>query len=642
MSDAPERILDAITCPAHVKGLTDEQLRALAAEIREELVCTTSCTGGHLAPSLGVVELVLGIHRALNCPHDRLVFDVGHQAYAHKLITGRLERFSTLRTYGGLSGFTKRCESPYDVHDSGHASDSLSIALGLALARDARGGDEEIVAVIGDGSMTGGMAFEAMNQIGHTKTDVTIVLNDNEMSISHNVGALAAYLGRIRLNPRYIRVRDSVEHRVGGSGRVGKFMMDLGDAAKESFKQLVFKQLVTPGMLFEEMGLKYVGPIDGHDVHAVQDAVEGAKRFEGPVIIHAVTRKGEGYEPAKCQPDSFHGVGAFDIETGASRSSGAAAPTYTKAFSDTLIAEASQDERIVAITAAMPAGTGLDAFAETFPERFFDVGIAEGHAVGMAAGLALGGLIPVVAVYSTFLQRAFDQIVVNVALQEQHVVFAIDRAGLVGEDGPTHHGVFDIAYLRLVPGMRILAPSNEAELADALHTALALDGPVAMRYPRGSAEGVEVPARRSVWDEGVSVSVREGSDVEFLAVGRMVGAALEAARLLEADGVSAAVRDMRWIKPLDVEAVCAAGRSGRLVVTVEEGTEEGGFGSAVLEALSDADVDCDVLRLAVPDRFIQHGAMSSLLAEVGLDPAGIRASVLGRLGRSEASPSTGE
>ncbi len=646
MSDAPLRILDGISCPADLKGLTFEQLEQLAREIREEMVQTTSCTGGHLAPSLGVVELTIGIHRALDCPEDKLVFDVGHQAYVHKLLTGRASRFGTLRTYGGLSGFTKREESEYDMHDSGHASDSLSIALGLALARDARGGHEEIVAVIGDGSMTGGMAFEAMNYIGHVKTDITIVLNDNEMSISHNVGALAAYLGRIRLHPRYIQVRDTVEQRVGGAGRVGRFMMNAGDDFKESFKQFLFRRIatpgkyVTPGMFFEDLGIKYVGPIDGHNIQDVQTALERAKGYNGPVLLHFVTRKGEGYEPAACNPDAFHGVGAFDVETGVACSKGGPV-SYTKAFSEALLAEAAADERIVAITAAMSTGTGLDAFAQQYPDRFYDVGIAEANAVGMAAGLALGGQVPVVAIYSTFLQRAFDQVIVNVALQGQHVVFCLDRAGVVGEDGPTHHGVFDIAYLRLIPNMTVLAPSNEAELSDALHTALSLDGPVALRYPRGSGEGVEIPSTRSVWERARSVSRREGTDVEILAVGRMVGVALEAAELLAADGVSAAVRDMRWIKPLDVEAVREASDSGRLIVTIEEGTQMGGFGSAVLEELARLDSEADALCLAIPDHFVVHGAMDLLLSELGLDPQGVHDSILSRMGRSPRDVSAG-
>lgn len=620
-----ERILDTIDSPADVKELSDAQLATLASEIRELLVSSVSVTGGHLAPNLGAVELTLGIHRALDCPKDRIFFDVGHQSYVHKLITGRRDSFDTMRQYGGLCGFPKRSESPYDAFDTGHASDSLSVALGAALARDARGGDETILALIGDGSMTGGMAFEALNHMGHVGARVVIVLNDNEMSISQNVGALASYLARVRLDPRYTRLRDGVESALATSA-IGRAMVGAGEAVKESVKQLL-----VPGMLFEELGLKYVGPIDGHDISQVQSAVERAKSAEGPVIIHAVTRKGQGYEHAENQPDAFHGVGPFSIETGKANGSGGHM-SFTEVFSRSLIAEAERDDRIVAITAAMPSGTGLDRFAERFPDRFYDVGIAEEHAVGLAAGLALGGRIPVVAVYSTFLQRAYDQLIVDVALQDLHVVFCLDRAGLVGEDGPTHHGVFDLTYLRSIPNMTVLAPSDEAELAEALRTALAAEGPVAVRYPRGAGVGAQIPQAPTPWDGAKARVRREGSDVALLGVGRMVKTCLEAAELLEAQGVSASVVDARWVKPLDLEMVSWAAGSHRLVVTVEENTGLGGFGGGVCEALADLRLESSVLRLAVPDCFITHGATSTLLSDVGLTPDGVVAAVLGRLG----------
>lgn len=619
----PDRILDSIDAPCDVKALNASQLQALAAEIREELVTTVSKTGGHLAPNLGAVELTLGIHRALDCPADRIIFDVGHQSYVHKLITGRRERFSTLRQYGGVCGFPKRSESDFDSFDTGHASDSLSVALGLALARDARGGDESVVVVIGDGSMTGGMAFEALNHIGHLGTRLVIVLNDNEMSISENVGALASYLARVRLDPRYTRLRDDVESRLGTT-RLGKVMVDAGEAVKESVKQLL-----VPGMLFEELGLKYVGPIDGHDVAQVESAVAKAKTFDGPVIIHAVTRKGAGYPHAETAPDMFHGVGPFSVESGKVNGSGGAI-SYTEAFSRALVAEAEQDDRIVAITAAMPSGTGLDRFAGAFPERFYDVGIAEEHAVGLAAGLALGGLVPVVAVYSTFMQRAYDQLIMDVALQNLHVVFCLDRAGLVGEDGPTHHGVFDLTYLRSVPNLSVLAPSDEAELADALHTALKAEGPVAIRYPRGAGRGVAIPEQRTAWEPGVAVVRRSGSDVALLAAGRMVAVAERAAEILEAEGVSASVVDARWVKPMDHDMVARMARSHRLIVTVEENTGVGGFGAGVCEALSDLGALAPTLRLAVPDCFVTHGAMNRLLSDVGLTEDSVAAAVLGR------------
>lgn len=621
----PVRVLDTIDAPCDLRGLDSAAIDRLCQELREELVSTVSQTGGHLAPNLGVVELTIGIHRALDCPDDKIIFDVGHQSYVHKLLTGRRSRFSTLRQYGGVCGFTKRSESHFDSFDTGHASDSLSVALGMALARDARGTDETVLAVIGDGSMTGGMAFEALNHIGHTGARVVIVLNDNEMSISENVGALASYLARVRLDPRYVRLRDGVESMLAASSPLGRAMVDAGEAVKESVKQLL-----VPGMLFEELGLKYVGPIDGHDVAQVENAVAAAKRADGPVIIHAVTRKGFGYEHAEDQPDAFHGIGPFSVETGKANGSGGAI-SYTEAFSRSLVAEAQQDPSIVAITAAMPSGTGLDRFAEAFPDRFFDVGIAEEHAVGMAAGLALGGLKPVVAIYSTFLQRAYDQLIMDVALQNLHVVFCLDRAGLVGEDGPTHHGVFDLTYLRSIPNMTVLAPADESELAHALHTALAAQGPVAIRYPRGSGTGVGLPESVEVWEAGKAEVRAKGTDVAFLAVGRMTGVAEQAAAELNEAGISSTVLNMRWVKPLDLDAIAHAARGHSLLVTVEESTGCGGLGAAVCESLADMGILVPVLRLAIPDCFVTHGAMNLLLEQVGLTAQAVSGAVAGKL-----------
>jgi 1-deoxy-D-xylulose-5-phosphate synthase len=628
-----ERLLDSIDSPAGLQGLDTAQLKQLAAEIRDELVRTVAQTGGHLAPNLGVVELTLGIHRALDCPQDRIIWDVGHQSYVHKLLTGRRERFGTLRQYGGVCGFPKRAESPYDVFDTGHASDSLSVALGLAKARDLLGGNETVLAVIGDGSLTGGMAFEALNNAGHLGAKMIIVLNDNEMSIAENVGALARYLGRVRLDPRYNRLRDDVESRLART-KLGAAMVGAGEAVKGSVKQLL-----VPGMLFEELGLKYVGPIDGHDVEAVQSSVKWAKNVDGPVIIHAVTRKGAGYIHAENRPESFHGISPFEVETGKVNGSGGPI-SYTEVFGRALVAEAERDEKIVAITAAMPSGTGLSAFAERFPDRFFDVGIAEQHAVGLAAGLAVGGMTPVVAIYSTFLQRAYDQLIMDVALQGLHVVFCLDRAGLVGEDGPTHHGVFDLTYLRSIPNMKIMAPADEVELVDALRTALADDGPVAIRYPRGAGAGLELPAAPTPWVPGRSELRREGDGVALLAVGRMVAVAQRAAELLAAEGIEARVVNMRWVKPLDADAVRSAAEC-QLVVTVEENTREGGFGAAVLESLAEMGAAVPVLNLGVPDCFVTHGAMKLLLADVGLTPEGVCESVLERLRDVADSPTSG-
>lgn len=618
------RILDSIAAPGDLKALDAAELSQLAAEIRETLVATVAQTGGHLAPNLGVVELTLGLHRALDCPTDSIVWDVGHQAYVHKLVTGRRERFGTLRTYGGVCGFPKRSESPYDVHDAGHASNSISVALGLAVARDLRGGDENIVAVIGDGSLTGGMAFEALNHAGHLGTRLIIVLNDNEMSIAPNVGALSSYLARVRLDRRYRRLRDDVESVLART-KIGAAMVAAGEAAKESVKQLL-----VPGMLFEELGIQYVGPIDGHDVAQVQNAVTWAASADGPVIIHAVTRKGMGYSYAESRPDAFHGISPFSVDTGKVNGSAEGTLSYTETFGRALVAEAETDERIVAITAAMPAGTGLSYFAERFGDRFYDVGIAEQHAVGLAAGLAHGGFLPVVAIYSTFMQRAYDQVIMDAALQNLHVVFCIDRAGLVGEDGPTHHGVFDLSFLRAVPNLMIMAPADEAELVNMLHTALHADGPVAIRYPRGTGRGVALPAEPEILEAGRAEVRRHGSDVSILAVGRMVGVAEDAAALLAADGVDAGVVNMRWIKPMDLEAVSLAAER-RLVVTIEENSGVGGFGAGVLEALADLGATVPVLRLAIPDCFITHGSTEQLLAEAGLTPDTVRSAVLGRM-----------
>lgn len=615
------RILDTIHCPGDLKALDNQQLEVLAAEIRRELVDSVSQTGGHLAPNLGVVELTLGIYRSLDCPRDQVAFDVGHQSYIQKLITGRCSSFSSLRTHGGISGFPKRSESEYDLFGSGHASDSISIATGVAAARDAKGEDYEVVAVIGDGSLTGGMAWEALNHLGHTQSRVIVILNDNEMSISRNVGALASYLGRIRLNKRYWGLRESLQTRLEQSGMVGQTLSNAGKTLKDSFKQLM-----VPGMLFEEMGLRYVGPIDGHDIAQVQAAIQSAKGADGPVLIHAVTEKGKGYTPAEEQPMAFHGISPFDPTTGKVAPSSKPA-SYTSVFANALIAEAQRNPRIHAITAAMAPGTGLDKFAHHFPERFHDVGIAEEHAVAFAAGLAFGGEMPVVAIYSTFLQRAYDQVMGDVALQGAHVVFALDRGGFVGEDGPTHHGLYDLSYLRTVPTMRIMAPRNEAELVDALHTALELDGPVALRYPRGASEGVEMPEHPRSWEVGKGVTLREGSDVALLAVGRMANTSLQAAELLRAKGIEASVIDMRWVKPLDEETIIAAARSHKLLVTVEENTVRGGFGAGVLEVLSAHNVQTPTCVLGTPDEFTTQGTMDELLAQYGLDGAGIALSV---------------
>jgi 1-deoxy-D-xylulose-5-phosphate synthase len=623
--------LARMTCPADVKGLNARELALLAQDLRVEMIASTSLNGGHLASSLGAVELILAAYRVLDLPHDKLVFDVGHQAYAHKMLTGRLPGFARLRQLGGVSGFTRRGESPYDVHDSGHASDSIAIALGLAEGRDLRGSDERILTIIGDASIGGGLAMEALNTIGQRrKRRFVIILNDNEMSISHTTGAISSYLASIRTSQRYITTRDAVEDALSRTG-LGAGLVRLGEMAKASTKQLL-----VPGMFFEELGFVYLGPIDGHNTAILEETLRRAFEVDGPVIIHAVTRKGKGYAPAERNPELFHGIGPFDPETGVPVKKPAAAPSYTSVFARTLEQEAESDDRIFAITAAMQGGTGLTGFAAKFPKRFLDVGIAEECAVTTAAGLAIDGEVPVVAIYSTFLQRAYDEIVTNVCLPNLHVVFAIDRAGIVGQDGSTHHGALDMAFLRSIPNMSVIAPSDEAELADALHTAIAMDGPVAVRYPRGAGVGVPVPATRSELPLESRV-LREGTDVAFLAVGKMVEIAMKAAKILEADGVGASVRDMRWVKPLDVRGVRAAcAARPRLVVTIEDGVVKGGFGSAVLEAMADEGLHASVLRLGLPDDFVGHGDVASLLASIGLDPQGVADSVERRLGAEDA------
>ena len=618
-----ERILDAVRSPADLKVLTDEELSILAGEIREEIIAVTSKTGGHVASSLGAVETILAVHSLIDAPKDKFVFDVGHQAYAHKLVTGRLDRFPTLRSFGGISGFPRPDESPYDVHPSGHASDSLSVALGLALARDARGTDEKIVTLIGDASLAGGMAFEALNTIGQIQAPMLIILNDNEMSISRGVGALMKHLGNMRTSAQYRHTRDAMQDRLESSGQAGRALVSIGRNMKDSMKQLLIPQ----AMIFEKLGILCTAPVDGHDITALRETLRTVLSTDAPVLLHVVTRKGEGYEPAVRDPERFHGVGSFDIATGAAiKKASSAAPTFTEAFGAALVAEARRDESIFAITAAMRGGTGLKPFAEEFPERFIDAGIAEGHAVGLASGLAAGGMKPVVAIYSTFLQRALDQMIVDNALPKADVVFCIDRAGVVGEDGPTHHGVFDMVYTRMIPNMRVLAPSDEAELADALHTALALGGPFAIRYPRGQAAGVPTPEEPQVLKPGVSRTLREGSDLAILAFGGEVSCALEAAEELAGEGVDARVVDMRWVKPIDAAAVREAARTG-FVVTVEDGLLAGGAGSAVLEELARADLHPRTLALGIDDAFVMHGARATIMAELGLDGAGIARSI---------------
>lgn len=612
------RILDIIKSPADLKVLTDEELGILAQEIRDEIIQDTSITGGHVASSLGAVEIILAVHSLIDSPTDKFIFDIGHQAYAHKIVTGRLEEFKTLRQLGGISGFPRPDESPYDVHPSGHASDSLSIAYGMARARDLRGTHEKIVTLIGDASISGGMAFEALNSIGQDQSPMVIILNDNEMSISRTAGALISHFGNVRASSQYRNARDYTQERLEESGPAGKAVVNFGRSMKKSLKEFVLPN----AMIFEHLGFLCTPPIDGHNIADLRRVLRTVLDTDCPVLMHVVTKKGAGYEPAVQDPERFHGVGPFDIATGASTKPAPSAPSYTHVFGEALLKEAQEDERIVGITAAMESGTGLSNLAQAYPKRFIDAGIAEGHAVGTAAGLAFAGMKPVVAIYSTFLQRALDQVIVDNALMNLDVVFAIDRAGLVGADGPTHHGVFDIAYTRMIPNLRVLAPSNEEELVHALHTALKLGGPFAIRYPRGEGEGVPVPKHAQVLEVGKSLVLRQGTDVTLLAFGRMVHESLKAADILEGSGISTRVVDMRWVKPLDLDAIREAGNT-KLVVTLEEGVIEGGIGEEIGAQLEHMNIDVPLIMKGIPDTFVEHGKITELFEKLGLDALSI-------------------
>lgn len=615
-------ILASINDPSDLKKLSDEQLAQLAGELRKYIVDSVSRTGGHLAASLGAVELTLAIHSVFNSPVDKIVWDVGHQAYAHKILTGRREAFPTLRQHGGLSGFPKHSESPHDIMDAGHSSTSISAAAGLAIARDLSANEKHhVIAVIGDGALTGGEAFEALNHAGHLGLDLIVVLNDNEMSIAPNVGALSEYLSSIRADPTVYRVKEDIEKAIRRLPAVGDRLANLLGRVKDSLKFLL-----VPGMLFEELGFAYFGPVDGHNISGLKRVLRDAVARGGPVLIHARTTKGKGYGPAESNPQKFHGTNPFDVASGLVKPENGP-PSYTRVFGQTLVELATRDPRIVAITAAMPQGTGLDRFARRFPERFFDVGIAEQHAVSFAAGLARGGLRPVVAVYSTFMQRSYDQIMQDVCLQRLPVVLALDRAGLVGEDGPTHHGVFDLSYLRTAPNLIVMAPKDENELRHMLYSAFSYDGPVAIRFPRGHGLGVALDRTLRALVPGRSETLRSGDDVSIMAIGSCVGRAVAAAERLEAEGIHASVINARFLKPLDEDAILEAARRTPAIVTVEENVLAGGFGSAVLEVLAAGRIKAQVMRLGLPDRFVEHGSPRVLLEKYGLDSNAIERAV---------------
>ncbi|MBE3582077.1 MAG: 1-deoxy-D-xylulose-5-phosphate synthase [Thermoanaerobacteraceae bacterium] len=612
------KLLDRITSPEDLKSLTLSQLEALAGEIREELVRVVARNGGHLAPNLGVVELTLALHTTFDSPRDKIIWDVGHQCYVHKILTGRRSRFATLRQFGGLSGFPKRSESPHDPFNTGHSSTSISAALGMALARDLAGEKFHVIAVIGDGALTGGMAFEAMNHAGHLGTDLLVVLNDNEMSIAGPVGAMASYLSRLRTDPRYSQSKEELEKILKRLPRVGPKFLNLMERLKDSLKYLVI-----PGMLFEELGFTYLGPVDGHNIVQLREILQQARRTRGPVLVHVLTRKGKGYPPAEARPEVFHGVGPFDPQKGEIIER-TGPPTFTSVFGAELVRQAEEDERIVAITAAMPDGTGLIPFARRFPRRFFDVGIAEQHAVTLAAGLAAMGLKPVVAIYSTFIQRAVDQIIHDVALMGLPVTLVLDRAGLVGEDGETHHGLFDIALLRCIPGLVFMAPKDEQELRHMLATAIRVEGPAVIRYPRGQGVGVPLEGHARPLPLGRGEVLREGNHVALVALGPLAHAAREAAGELAGRGIEAAVINARFVKPLDMDLIIAWARRTGHVVTLEEHVVAGGFGSAVLEGLAAAGCGGVKVRcLGVGDVFVPHGRPGLLREYLGLVPSAI-------------------
>lgn len=625
-------ILEKIGSPADLKKLGKQELEELARELRGFIVEKISPVGGHLASSLGVVELTIALHTVFNTPEDKIIWDVGHQSYPHKILTGRRDRFPSIRQKGGLSGFPKRNESPHDAFDTGHASTSISAAMGMAVGRDLKNRKNKVIAVIGDGSMNSGMAFEGLNHAGHDKRDLIVVLNDNEMSISPNVGALSSYLSRALTGDTYSKLRNDIKDMLRS--------MPMGESVAQLAKKVEehAKGFISDGMLFEELGFNYVGPIDGHNIEHLLTSLRNVAKFNKPVLVHVVTKKGKGFAPAEDRPSEFHGVGPFNVCDGSSvKPCGIKPPpSYTAVFSETLVKLAEKDPRIVAITAAMPEGTGLDKFAAKFPDRFFDVGIAEEHAVTFAAGLACEGIKPVVAIYSTFMQRAYDQIIHDVALQKLPVVFALDRAGLVGADGPTHHGVFDLSYMRSIPNMTVLAPSDENELAHALLTALCAGGPASVRYPRGTGTGAardEEPKLLPVGKGRVVFGEGEKGDVVVFSAGTLLAEALKAAKGAADEGVSVTVFDARFVKPLDAEAITALATLSTGILTVEENALAGGFGSAVVELMADRGIARPVFRVGLPDSFVEHGTQGELRAETGLDAPAMLAAILKLAGK---------
>lgn len=604
--------LSKIDSPQDLKKLSYNELTKLAEEIRQEMIDVVSVNGGHLAPNLGVVELTIALHKVFDSPEDKIVWDVGHQTYVHKLLTGRKDNFSTIRQYHGLAGFPKRTESVHDCFDTGHSSTSISAALGFAQARDINNDDYHVVAVIGDGAMSGGMAYEALNHAGNSDSNLIVVLNDNEMFISPNVGAMSSYLNKIRTAPLYDKKKKDLEHFLKNIPGIGSTVVKAAGKAKDGIKYFL-----VPGMLFEELGLTYLGPINGHDIPALERVLTQAKQKRGPVLVHVVTCKGKGYEPARKNPDIFHGIGPFNKETGeVYKKEGP--PTYTQVFGQTVCELAEEDEKIVAVTAAMGNGTGLNGFGKRFPRRFFDVGIAEQHAVTFAAALALSGLKPVISMYSTFYQRAYDQVLHDICLQNAKVVLAVDRAGIVGEDGPTHHGIFDISFFRAIPNLTLMAPKDENELRHMIYSAFAYDNPVAIRYPRSSGFGVEMDKEYSKIEKGKAELLRDGEDLTIIGYGTVTYKCLEAAQELQLRGIKAGVINLRFINPIDSELVLSQAKKTGKIITVEDHILSGGMGSTVLELLeSNGYQEIEVQRIGYTN-YVEHGSIPMLHKEYGI------------------------
>ena len=612
-------LLEKINSPGDLKHLSRSVLPLLASEIRRMIIDVVSKNGGHLASSLGAVELAIAIHYVFDTPDDKIIWDVGHQSYAHKILTGRRRQFDTLRQLDGICGFTCMRESPYDAFSTGHSSTSISAGLGIACARDMKKETAKVIAVIGDGSMTAGQAYEGLNHAGDSRKDLIVILNDNDMSIAPNVGALSSFLSR-KFSAKYMQdFRKELGDFLKSLPKVGEDIYQLAKRFEESFMTFI-----TPGMLFEAFNFEYFGPINGHNLDHLINILNNIKLLNEPVLLHVVTKKGKGYAPAEKNPACFHGVESFEVKTGKRTNNRSSIPTYTQVFGDTIVKLAKNDQRIIAITAAMTEGTGLLKFADTYPDRFFDVGIAEQHGVTFAAGMAAQGFKPVVAIYSTFLQRAYDQILHDVCIESLPVVFAVDRGGIVGEDGPTHNGLFDLSYLRSLPNMVVMSPKDENELCRMLATAIAHKGPIALRYPRGTATGVEIETKITPLPVGKGEVLKKGDDVLILAIGKSVDDALSAYSTLINQGISATVVNCRFVKPLDTDLICPLVKEIRRVITIEENVRQGGFGSAVLESLNDEGITNFYLeRIGIPDTFVEHGPQSFLRSKYGIDATGI-------------------